>query len=209
MSANNIIVSILLSLLLANPRVRVDAAEVDEDWLGSRAGLLVGADAKDFIATTGIAHQLSRITIRLKRRKDGENLSDSYSEFETWCEIVADDKAVLELATTGLRRSRWSPQVPGTHGYGTVPFGEIIFESNRGRCRVFLDPIFVLDDGPGCYDSNHAFESWTLARLAHELLRQKLGKGLTEDQFGVASGEKRLASERLAFEKKWQAKKEK
>jgi hypothetical protein len=168
----------------------------------------VGGPAKDFLATVGDANPLKRLTVRLKRRSKGQAFSGDYDSFETWRELDTTDETALKLATIGLRRSKWGSPVFGIGAWGSIPLGEVVFESDRGKLRVLLEPQFIFDDGPGCYDSHHQFESWTLAKLVDELLREKFGEGLKKEFFESASGEQGLHLEEEAFEKHWKVRKD-
>lgn len=165
-----------------------------------RTELLQGKDASDFFGTLGRTHELSRVVVRLKKwRSDAEG----YEDFETTVEVEKQDAKVLKAVTAGVVESKWGRRMPDSVGaIGAYPIGEVVLESERGKCRILLQSRFHLDRDGSC-DSTNAFESWTLAKVVDELLKEKQGKGLPEKDFKLFSGEHSLESQQKRFRELW------
>lgn len=192
----------LLGGILGIACVKADELTDARNTKGEPGGgdkLLSGKKAKKFFGTLGASHELSRVIVRLKQWRNGKG----YEHFDILCEVERTDAKTLAGVTYGIEKSKWGRVTPESSGaMGAYPEGEVILESKQGKCRIFLQGAFYLDTGNGC-EYEDLFESWTLAKIINELLKEKRGKGLPEKEFKLLSGEKDLELEKAQFEKLW------
>jgi hypothetical protein len=116
--------------------------------------------------------------------------------------VESDERIVLDNFTAGLTHGLiYTPKEPiGVGGIGSLPTGELEVITNKDSFKVVFDSRFVL--GKNYWQEDNWFFCWTLAKAVDDLLWQKVGRRLKDDEFEMFSGESILKAERANYLKR-------
>jgi hypothetical protein len=136
------------------------------------------------LASAGPAESLAWAGIDFVSRNQLDGMRIRLGYGREWLNVEVTDSFTLRQAQEGVRQS-WK-RVPwrGTF-FGQAPYGQIEFYANKRKVVIYLNASFHVVKGS---EGDNGFESWTLAKVVHDVILRTTGKGLSRMDFQVLAG---------------------